>query len=54
MKKYKYDLMLFAGIIIIGLAGNMWFDDYVLQQEINCASATYAADNPGECKRVGE
>lgn len=50
----KYDLMFLVGILIIGLSGNRIFDDYVLQQEINCASATYVADNPGECKRVGE
>lgn len=54
IKKYKYDLLMITVFLIPGLAGNMFFDDYVLQQEINCSSATYVADNPFECKRVGE
>jgi len=50
----KYDLILIAMMIFVGLAGNMFFEDDILQSEVNCSRAAYALDHEFECKRVGE
>jgi hypothetical protein len=47
INKYRYDLMLVTGLIIIGLTGNLIYADDVAQQKRNCESAVYALGN--EC-----
>lgn len=39
-----------AFVLLISLAGNLAYEDEVLQGQSNCSSATYANDNQQFCK----
>jgi hypothetical protein len=49
IKAYKLGASFVAALLIIGLAGNLFYEDDVVQHNSNCASATYVNDNPESC-----
>ena len=49
INRYKDESILVAMFLTMGLVGNMFYEDDVLQHQLNCLNAAYVADNNLDC-----